>query len=124
MATEAIGFVSQQRNGVWGPVFATEELAKRWAAERRAELDPTRTVLPVTVNVPDAPPRPSVLLSSGERVRWNIPRNEYTLGAGVENRVPTLVDLVRRTGMTDADIAAVQALPAETVAWAATGGRD
>jgi hypothetical protein len=125
MAIRQIGFASQFLNGTWGPVFATDALATRWMREQRPELDSQRLVVPVWIDVPDSPPRPIVTLASGERVRYNLNRSEYIVVAnGTNTPCATIVDIVRRYGMTDAELDSLQALPAVTDAWASAGGRD
>lgn len=125
MATKPIGFASQFANGVWGPVFPTDALATKWMRENRAELDSARLVVPILADVPDGTPRPTVLLTSGERVRFNLTRREYVVVLnGTNAQFPSIVDIVRRYGVTDAELDALQALPALTDAWASAGGRD
>lgn len=125
MATKPIGFASQYTNGVWGPIFPTLELATRWMREHRDELDPARLVMPILADVPDGTPRPTVLLTSGERVRYNLNRREFVVVLnGVNDPFTAIVDMVRKYNVTDAELDALQALPAQTAAWAAAGGRD
>ncbi len=126
MALDRIGYASQYTNGTWGPIFPTLELARKWANEKRAELDPARTVLDIHANLPDGPPRPVVLLASGERVRYNVQRQLFSVVSDGVPAVtfPRLVELVRRYDVQDSELDALQALPAQTAVWAAAGGRD
>lgn len=126
MALDRIGYASQYTNGTWGPIFPTLELARRWANEKRSELDPARTVLDIHANLPDGPPRPVVTLASGERVRYNVQRNLYVVVSDNAENVtfPRLVELVRRYDVQDEELDALQSLPAQTATWAAAGGRD
>lgn len=121
MATERIGFATQLVDGAWGPVFDTEAHAQRWARENRPRVKRDRIALPILADLPDVPPRPVVVLANGERVRWNLNRSVY-VAAGVD--FADVVTLVRQFPVTDAELDALQALPAETQAWAAAGGRD
>lgn len=121
MATERIGFASQHIDGSWGPIFATDVQAQRWARVYRDTLRRDRIALPMLADVPDVPPRPVVQLANGERVRWNSNRGVYVV-ATVD--YAAVVDLVRAFAVTDAELDALQALPADTAAWIAAGGRD
>lgn len=126
MTINRIGFASQLRNGVWGPVFANTEQAERWARERQGEVDPSRTALEILADLPDGPPRPVVVLASGERVRYNPARTVYIVSRSGTTPVqfPRLVELVRQYDVQDTELDALQALPAQTAAWVAAGGRD
>lgn len=126
MTIKRVGFASQLTNGVWGPVFATAEQAQRWALERRAEVDSARVALELLADLPDGPPRPTVSLASGERVRYNLNRNQFVIlpAVGANVTVSSVVEIIRLFSVTDAEVDALQALPTDTAAWAAAGGRD
>ena len=118
---ERIGFVSQLVDGTWSPVFNTEALARRFLRTWPTPANRRLVALPVYVDVPDVPSRPQVILTDNSRVRWNVQRGVYTV-SGTD--YPTLVALVKAFSVTDGDVDAIQALPADTDAWIAAGGVD
>jgi hypothetical protein len=120
MGYERIGFANRNADGTWSPVYATDAKARR--AARDGAVNRATIATPVFVDVPATPPRPVVVLATnGERVRWNAVRDVYVLG-GVD--VPTLVGVIAAAAVLDAELDALQALPALTAAWVAAGGRD
>jgi hypothetical protein len=125
MATERIGFASQTADGTWGPIFATDTQARQWARSSASPVRRDRTAMPILCDVPDVPPRPTVTLANGARIRWHSNRGVYVVVVDSTNTdVPSVVELVRAQPVTDAELDALQALPAETAAWIAAGGRD
>lgn len=121
MATEAIGFISQLGDGTWTQIRATKADAEALVTDLKLPVRRNRVALPVSVDVPDAPARPSVTLPDGTRIVWRQNRNTYRIGL-VE--YPSLVALIKDTAVPDDAIDALQALPSDTAAWAATGGRE
>jgi hypothetical protein len=120
MGYERIGFANRNADGTWSPIFTTDAKARR--AAREGAVDRAAIATPVFVDTPATPPRPSVILTTnGERVRWNVARDVYVLG-GVD--VPTLVGLIAAATVIDAELDALQALPAQTAAWVAAGGSN
>jgi hypothetical protein len=121
MATERIGFSCQRLDGTWGPVVETVTDAQRWARAQGGGIRRDRIGVPVLADLPDVPPRPVVVLATGDRVRWNPARSVFVVAT---TDFPSVVALVRLYPVTDSELDALQALPADTAAWAAAGGRD
>lgn len=116
-----IGFASQLVDGTWSPVFGSEALARRFLRSWPVAANRRHVALPVYVDTPDVPARPQVILTDNSRVRWNVARGVYVV-SGTD--YPTLVALVKAFSVTDGDLDAIQALPADTAAWVAAGGVD
>ena len=118
---QRIGYVSQRLDGAWTPVFPTETAARQYLRQMAVAAVRDRIALPVVVDIPDVAPRPSVVLGDGTRVRWNTTRSVYV---ALMTDYATVVDLAKVLPVVDADLDALQALRADTNAWAAAGGTD
>ena len=118
---QRIGFTSLRLDGAWTPVFPTETAARQYLRQLAITPQRGRIALPVFVEIPDVAPKPTVVLSDGTRVRWHVARAVYV---ALMTDYATVVDLAKVLPVVDADLDALQALPAETVAWTAAGGVD
>lgn len=121
MAIERIGFANAFTGGSWSPIFAREAEARVHARENASAINRRRIAVPVLIDVPDVPPRPAVALGDGTRVRYHATRPQFLVGTTPYDSV---VALVRAVTVTDAELDALQALPAEMAAWVANGGTD
>lgn len=118
---QRIGYVSQRLDGGWTPVFPTETAARQYLRQLAISANRQRIALPVFVDIPDVAPKPSVVLGDGTRVRWHVGRSVFV---ALLTDYATVVDLAKVLPVVDADLDALQALAADTVAWAAAGGVD
>lgn len=118
---QRIGFTSQLLDGTWTPVFPTETAARQYLRQMAFTAHRQRMALPVSVDIPDVAPRPAVVLGDGTRVRWHVARAVYV---ALLTDYATVVDLAKVLPVVDADLDALQALAADTVAWTAAGGTD
>jgi hypothetical protein len=121
MPLQPLGFVSLLADGSTTLIRPTVEQAQQLVAEMNVRVRRGFVALPVFVDVPDAPPRPSVPLADGPRVVWRPGARVYR-AAGVD--YPTLVALIRALTVTDDEVDALQALPTQTAAWVTDGGRE
>lgn len=118
---QRLGFVSQLVDGAWTPVLPTENAARQYLRQMALAANRRRIALPVFVDLPDVALRPLVVLADGTRIRWHLVRRVFVADA---RDYATVVALVKTLTVTDADVDALQALAAETVAWSESGGTD
>lgn len=121
MATLNIGFITQLADGTWTRIAATQAAAEALAADIRLPLRRGYVALPVSVEVPDAPPRPMVMLADGTKIVYRPGRKTYRAGL---QEFASVVEIAKALPITDAHLDALQALPSDTAAWTAAGGRE
>lgn len=126
MDYDRIGWANRYLGGTWSEIFATDVAAQRDAQLRAADVDRQNIAVPVFRERPAIPPRPSVRLVRGDAVvtfRTDTNRWVGTFPSGAAPEMTDIVMALRNLPVSDdAEIDAVQALPALTRAWEATYG--